>query len=369
MLVLATVIVVVAGIGVVRLGTVSRVELQLLLTPFVMYLFSKCSILGVRVPRGVLLGSLTAVLCGAVVTVGGVWLQDGRLIITPLADGLLGSDAHVTRDQLQRLVPPQDSSLFAVSSRTIKEQEEADKFLQGHPRASGVVWGTRRWTHVSLRSPVPESIGGIVGEDGMREATPRLRTLAGLRVVRGTPLVGVSGVQGDGTHLFIGELAGLWRDFPLTLLRKDADPSFEVRARALGGIRAPWTSAAHLALPAWMVGTYHEVRVLRGVYGGAYESGEMACAKGALLRALMYLRPGDNPVLEAAIRNNLGVLFLIEAEMSVRPKSSRMLGIRYLKQASITLASLPSATSAAQETQSAVRDNLALLGLGKKKHR
>jgi hypothetical protein len=364
-----TVIFVMAGIGAVRFGAFSRTELQLLLTPVIVLLFSRISIAGVRVPRSALVCTLVAAVCGAAVMSIGSMLQDGRLVITSLSDDLLGSDAHVTRDQMQRLVAPEDKDLLVATPRKVESESDAERFLKSDSRAGGVVWGTKRWTYVSLRSYPPQSLAEILGTAAVQASSPRLQKLAGLKIVRGIPLIGLSGVSGSGTFQFIGELAANWRDFPLSLSAEHADLPFESRIRALGGIKAPWTSPAHLALPAWMVGTYHAVQAMHGLYNEDYQAGEFGCAKRSLQRALLYLRPGDNPALEAAILNNLGVVQIMEAEMSSQPKKGRLMAIRYMRQAAVLLKSYPGTSSAVRMGESAVQDNLALLVPAGKKRR
>ena len=361
-LALVTAMVGLAVMGFVRTGSFSRSDFQLMAVPVVVLLFARCAIAGVRVPRAVLLCTIGGALCGALAVSVGASFRDGRFLITSLSSDLLASDAHVTRDQMQRLIPPEEGELLVVSSRRVESVEDAARLLKGDSRAGGVIWGSKRWTQISLRNYPARSLGEVLPEIDRANISPRLQKFVDLKLSIGIPLVGLSGVKGDGTLLFVGSLAAVWRDFPTALATYGTSPLFESRVRSLGNIQAPWTSAAHRAVPAWIEGTYYGVQALRGVYSGVYEAGEFACAKLALKRALMLLRPGDNPLLEGAILNNLGVIQLVEAQSSAQPRKDREEALRWLRQASRVVTARGKGLVVGSVVQeSTARQNIALI--------
>ncbi len=65
----------------------------------------------------------------------------------------------------------------------------------------------------------------------------------------------------------------------------------------------------HLAVPMWMLGTYHLGRVVRGA---EVNEQELSQAIVAFKYALSELRGGGNASLEVAVRNNYAIALLVE---------------------------------------------------------
>ena len=69
-----------------------------------------------------------------------------------------------------------------------------------------------------------------------------------------------------------------------------------------------WRSAAHRALPAWILGNRYLVEAFRG---GAIDLANLKCALKSYDIAARFMRFGDNPELFAAINNNRGIAWYL----------------------------------------------------------
>ena len=89
-----------------------------------------------------------------------------------------------------------------------------------------------------------------------------------------------------------------------------------------------WRSAAHRALPAWLMANRYLIEAFRS---GEIDVGELQCAIKSYDIAARFIRYGDNPELYAAINNNRGVAWylmsLVSGRSEYRSHARKYLGL------------------------------------------
>ena len=272
--------------------------IQLLVFPLLLFVFYRFSFLKLRVPRLVLLAALLCAVFATAFSFTYLPARGGVFLVARLA-----GDSHEINSRLFRAKIHADASMLANSHRPaavrryfreISSLREAAEALKGRKDRRALVWGNRRWLNVSLKRREPKSLDEL-------EIPAAHEWLRALRLVLTVPVIGLSYNPPNETGGFLALLfSGLAGGSRGTVL----SPSQELHLRDAGEMVAAWTSFAHKAYPYLLLGNHY---LAQAFSREAYQAGEMHCALRAYLRGLSFLRPGNNPDLEAALHNNLGV--------------------------------------------------------------
>lgn len=285
--------------------------IQLIAFPFLLFLFYRLSFCGRRIPAPVLLAALLCALCATAFSFTYLPARGGVFLVAKLAD-----DPHEISSRLLRAKISDDAAMLAEHEnpaavrryfREIASVQEADEFLGGHRDRHALVWGGKRWLNVSLQGRGAKSLEEL-GVSGAHE------WFSGLRLVSGVPAFGLSFNPHNESAGFLAilfsALGGNRHGPALTF-------SQELYLRDAGEMLARWTSFAHKAFPYLLVGNHH---LLQALDPDSYQPGEMRCALRAYSRALSFLRPRDNPYLQAALHNNLGIALFVRHVMEGQTK-------------------------------------------------
>jgi len=257
---------------------------------------------GARIPRAVVLVAGCGIALVFLLARGGGYdAVRGRsgVVVAPLSGDAWQVSTRLVRVGIEDALGP---GLVDVErlDRVVTSEAMARRVLTAR-RAAGVVWGDERFLRVTLPITSPEAV--------LSRLAPAARTVGQYELVLEVPGFGVSFMPAGGTAGFLslvfGE-TGSGRGLlpPLT-------PARESLLRAAMHTADLWRSFAHRAWPAFVLGNHHLVSAIEN---GPYEPAELRCAVQAYEAALGFLRPGDNPPLQAAILNNQAVADLLRHE-------------------------------------------------------
>jgi hypothetical protein len=325
-----------SSIGVVTAITLSFVSVesrthalvQLFFFPLILFLVSRINIAGILAPRWALGFALAGALSGAVFTYTHVDLARGAFVVASLKEDRSESDGKIRRDRIRRPLGAAGLALVGTHPTVISSWGEAEDILRSNRTLGGVVWGSARWINVSLRVHEPLVMSSL-SKDSFAARYLRKHGYSDLKIAAGISGIGISNSLDPTTLMFLGSIIPLWRDFPIQLTeRRDDREAFEQRVRSVAGLKAHWTSFSHRALPMWITGTYH---LVNAISSKIVEQGELSCAVSSLEAALSQLRPSDNPELQMAVRNNLAIALLVQAEVDVSSSDSTKAALELLK--------------------------------------
>jgi hypothetical protein len=287
-----------------------KAKYQLVLVPLVLGAIWSRRLIGVRIPKLVILGSAAGTLIGAIFQLSHVNLAAGAFLVSTVSDRELRQEAKIYRDRVRKSLGAEGESLVGVYPGVIRDAANARKIVESSPSLGGVIWGGPRWMSVTLRQYEPISLSSLPERSIARDFLT-LKGVSDLLLVSSIPTTGMSHGYERGTVYFLGEVVRAWRLVPEMLKIGATSGEFEGRLEALARIQARWTARAHIALPLWLAGTAH---LIRAIETESLQDGELSCAISDLREAAMQFRTADNPALEMAVRNNYALALLVKAQ-------------------------------------------------------
>jgi hypothetical protein len=138
---------------------------------------------------------------------------------------------------------------------------------------------------------------------------------------------GLSHGQTDATTRYITSLIVLWRHFAAYEQHGGFSEEQQARLRGIQSMRARWSSQAHLAVSAWLLGTSD---LLESIKEGHLDQRKLERACEAFQRASERLRPRDNPSLSVAIRNNYAIALFLRAQSGPDGRGVRKVAFKKL---------------------------------------
>lgn len=303
-----------------------KAQCQLALVPVIVCAFWSRQVVGVRIPKMVLIGTLAGTLIGAALQLSHVTLASGAFLVSTVSDRDLRQEAKIYRDRLRRSISTQDESLIGVYPGVIRDAASARRVLEGSAALGGVIWGSPRWMSVELRGYEPLALASLPAGSVARDLLVS-RGVFDLQLVRSVPSIGMSHGHERGTVHFLGEVVKAWHQIPAVTMVGANSGEFEGELEALSRTQARWSSRVHIALPLWLAGTVH---ALRAIETDSLQPGELGCALDKLRDAIMQFRTDDNPALEMAVRNNYALALLAQAQYAVDGRKLEKKAYRHL---------------------------------------
>lgn len=192
--------------------------------------------------------------------------------------------------------------------KPIYSEQEAQKLLESDQSVNLVVWDrlnaalAKRWIWLSFPSRAHTTLGAVASGHLPAE-------LLSLQIVESFPASGLSFEPAGESATFLGllirGLAGVAKGIPGT---KHEEALLALKQAMQ--LEALWTSYAHRTVAGFFLGNAH----LKAAFAAQQTAiGELDCASSAYRQALGSIRDGDNPELEAAVYNNLGVALYLRA--------------------------------------------------------
>lgn len=293
-----------------------RGSVQLAVFPLVLLLLSALSLKGVRLPRVLIGFSAIGVLCGAIVRYSDVGLELGAFGIARFESDPLENTTRIFRDRARAFMGEKALTKIGVIGIDVQSEKDAREALKERPLLSGIVWGSESWVSISIEPTAPVSLASLP-QDSFAQKRLRELGVRDLQIISQVPEVGVSKGLDPATSEFIGRLLRIVPNFPAALHGAVDDAELELQLRSAVLVKAFWTSSGHLAVPKWMLGTFH---LMRAVSGPEVSWGELLCAEAAFRSArIIALKSGAPPSLHAAILNNESILQILKAEYSPDP--------------------------------------------------
>lgn len=216
--------------------------------------------------------------------------------------------SEVNQDIAPQLTKAWHSARLARFPKQIHSEQQARKLLDDDHELQLVTWeqqnaaNGRRWVWLSMQPTQAIDLAALASQK-----LPRY--LQSLRLIKSVPASGFSYEPRGESAAFLAYLVS-------GLAGAQAQASAEQRELAILSlsqalaIEGGWTSYAHRSLAGLFLGNaYFQTAISSSNFGRT----EAACAIGAYQQALGLIRPGDNPELEAALFNNLGVALYIRA--------------------------------------------------------
>lgn len=276
---------------------------QLVSLPLIALLLARISIGGQKIPRLVLLIGFSA----AALTAGSGYstrlVDSESVLVARFTDDTLGTKSRIFRESLKRLMRGISTGRAQRYYNSFRSHEEVVKKFSGKENIHAVIWGNERWLNVSFPNASAFEVEKLLAE--------QVKSLTGFQLVSSVPIFGVARRPESETLRFLSDF---FVGFLPTTVRGEVDgdrPALDEVVLTDSLLRsAPWSSYAHRAMPAWLLGN----RYLEEAIGSSnYQPQSMKCAQEIYRRGFSFLRPGDNPELQGALLNNLGVALIVQA--------------------------------------------------------
>jgi hypothetical protein len=129
--------------------------LQVLAFIPLLFLFSRFSVVGRRIPRSLLIFALIAATASASLAFNFRSAQGRSFLVSRLKDDNFETESRKLREELSRRVPEGSSVRAYRYYRSFAGIKAVEQFLKGNPDANAMVWGDRRWIRVSFAMSEP----------------------------------------------------------------------------------------------------------------------------------------------------------------------------------------------------------------------
>ncbi len=262
----------------------------------------RVAIVGVRVPRGVVI-----LAAGCAIGASGfsfAWRGDrhGDFLIARLREDAYEAKSKVFRDRINSEIP-RGSPVRAVRYyREIESDTEAREMLRRNASVPVVVWGSDRWISVSFS----EKSGTL----RLGDVAPQFELAPDLTIVTRISRFDLSRQPDQPSAAFIAKLlAGL---IPERLVNGHALPPLgteaELTLRDAGQILGRWVGYSHRGVAFFALGNGY---LLDAIAGEEVDIALLRCALGMFEHGQRLFRMGENRELALALANNEGVARMI----------------------------------------------------------
>lgn len=319
---------------------------QAVIFPLVILLFARFEIGGRKIhPLVIVLGSTISVLGVAYAFTSPTHLGNNGILIARFEGDEMQNLTRIFRE-LVNTQTTREGNVFAHSYyESIGSYKEAREFLAEHPKLSLVTWGNRRWINIIFKDERDSQLRDF----GL---TSDFAAMGSLKIVNSVPLVGLSFQPQRDTARFVAEIA---------LGSSVVNPRGSQQDRELAlyhalGTAGTWTSFAHRGFAGLKLGN---LLLEQAIKNDSISRMTLNCAISAYQKGLSFLRPKDDPELNAALRNNLGVAIYIRSIFDGSIKQ-RSIGVQLIRKA-VKLAKVKNRLGILPQASSVAKDNLALV--------
>lgn len=281
---------------------------QLLLVPLLFAFLWRLSIGGIRIPRAVFVVAAIGVMGGALIRFSYANLSHGAVLVATVSQNDLQQERRIYRDQLRRVLGGSFDRLIGVYHQRVANTHDALEAMERFPKIGGIIWGTPQQMTISLRYNPPLVFADLPASSAAHRLIES-GSLPSLQIIRSIPHVTLEHGHREVSIFFLSKLILLWKEFSADSIAPEDSAQFDRRLQTLFRVPTQGASRVHLAVPMWMLGTYHLGRVVRGA---EVNEQELSQAIVAFKYALSELRGGGNASLEVAVRNNYAIALLVE---------------------------------------------------------
>lgn len=262
----------------------------------------RIAIVGVRVPRGVI---VLAALCA--VGASGfsfAWRgnRHGDFLIARIRGDAYEAQSKVFRDRINSEIPSHSPVRAVRYYRELESEAEAREMLRANRNVPAIVWGGERWISVSFSAKNGAvRLGDVVSQFGLAPD---------LTVVTRVSRFDLSRRPEQPSAAFIAKvLGGL---IPERLVNGEVLPPVggeaELSLRDAGQILAPWSGYSHRAVVSFALGNAY---LFEAISRSTIDVAVLRCAVGMFEYGRRLFRVGENRELALALANNEGVARLI----------------------------------------------------------
>jgi hypothetical protein len=300
---------------------------QLLLVPVLFAFLWRLSICGVRIPRALFVVAAIGIGVGALIRFSYANLARGAVLVATVSQEDLPQERRIYRDKLRRVLGGSFDALIGIYHQRVANAHDALEAMERFPKIGGVIWGTPQQMTMSLRYKQPLLLTDLPTASAGHQLVVS-GALPPLQIIRSIPHVTLGQGHREVSVFFLSKLILLWKEFSTDSIPPEVSAEFDRRLRTLFRVPTQGGSRVHLAVPMWMLGTYHLVKAVRD---SQPDPKGLTEAIVAFKYALSELRGGGNPGLELAVRNNYAIALLVEFTQDpkrnkLRKAASKQLG-------------------------------------------
>ena len=257
-------------------------------------------------PRRMLIVPGLCSLCAGLWYFGLVSIGQDAVVVARLQEDPREVHTRLLQDRMNLYFEKGSSSLSTrVIAHEVQSKQESQQWLEAHPEAPFLIWGTPTQHSVSF----PPRPALRLGELGAGVA--HFSRLARMQLIDQVPHISFPQRPIDGTADFIARLAsGLQPALSRQHaggIRLSSEEEVEVKSAAV--VESPWAHHAHQGYAWFVLGNSYLYEALAS---GSYREGPLPCAIEAYRRAVGAIKGTRTLMLLAAVKNNNGIAFLLK---------------------------------------------------------
>lgn len=271
---------------------------QAIIFPLFCVALWRLAIMGVRVPRGVVL--VAAVCAVGALVFSFAWRGDrhGDFLIARLREDPYEAQSKVFRDRINSEIPRYSPVRAVRYYRELESDLDARTMLRRNPEVPAIVWGDERWISVSFRDR-----NGVVR---LGDVAPRFALAPDLTIVTRISRFDLSRRPDQPTAAFIAKLLGGL--IPERAVGGEFLPpegrEAELTLRDAGQLLARWAGYSHRGVAFLALGNRY---LLDAIAAERFDEASLRCALGMFAYGQQLFRVGENRELALALANNEGV--------------------------------------------------------------